>query len=151
MTQAKKEQAETMPKNEPEKVLTAEQLAEIAEQERIAAEAAFMADCEARAAELAKKYNVSKVYIYVGVSPNGEKIVGYIKEPSYIQKIVALDKIATVGMFMAADELRESLTLKDESDPRTYITSSDCDAYRLGMTGTCATMIEVVSNTFKKK
>lgn len=106
---------------------------------------------EQKAASLAAKYNTPKVHVYVGVSPEGEKIVGFIKEPSYLQKIVALDKIATVGMFMAADELRQTLTLKEESDPRTYETATEFDGYRLGMTGTCMTMIEVVQNSFKKK
>lgn len=106
---------------------------------------------EDMARTLAEKYKVPKVHVYVGVSPEGEKIVGFIKEPSYLQKIVALDKIATVGMFMAADELRQTLTLKEESDPRTYETAAEFDGYRLGMTGTCMTMIEVVQNSFKKK
>lgn len=114
-------------------------------------EAAYMADLEAHAASLAAKYNTPKVHVYVGVSPEGEKIIGFIKDPSYLQKIVALDKIATVGMFMAADELRQTLTLKEESDPRTYETAAEFDGYRLGMTGTCMTMIEVVQNSFKKK
>jgi len=114
-------------------------------------ESAFMSELEAHAGQLAVKYGTPKVHVYVGVSPEGEKIIGYIKEPSYLQKVVALDKIATAGMFMAADELRQVLTIKEESDPRTYETAADFDGYRLGMTGTCMTMIEVVQNSFKKK
>lgn len=101
---------------------------------------------------LAKKYGVAKVHVYVGVDPiTNENVVGFMKEPSYIQKVLAMDKIATTGMFMAGDELREVLTLKEESDPRTYGESSDCDKFRLAMATICVTMIEVVQNTFKKK
>ncbi|HXS58984.1 MAG TPA: hypothetical protein VN726_22830 [Hanamia sp.] len=104
------------------------------------------------AKELARKYNVSKVHVYIGIDKStNERIVGFLKEPNYLQKVFALDKIATVGMFAAGDELREALTLKEESDPRTYSTSQDCDCYRLGMTGTCVPIIEVINNSFKKK
>jgi len=106
----------------------------------------------AKAEELAKKYGVSKVHVYVAIEPETkERIVGYLKEPNYMQKLFAMDKIATVGMFAAGDEMREALTLKDESDPRTYSTTSDCDPYRLGMTGSCIPIIEVIQNSFKKK
>ena len=101
---------------------------------------------------LAKKYNVSKVHVFVGVDPiTDERVVGFLKEPSYLQKICTLDKIASVGIFAAGDELREVLTLKEESDPRTWQETPDCDAYRLGMTGTCVPIVEVIQNAFKKK
>lgn len=105
-----------------------------------------------RAEELARKYNVSKVHVYVGIEPNtNERVVGYLKEPNYMQKLFAMDKISSVGIFAAGDELREALTLKEESDPRTYEASSLNDSYRLGMTGTCVPIIEVIKNSFKKK
>lgn len=111
-----------------------------------------IAGYEADAAALARKYNVSKVHVYIGIDgATKERIVGFLKEPNYLQKIFALDKIATVGMFAAGDELRQALTLQEESDPRTYSTASDCDGYRLGMTGTCIPIIEVIKNSFKKK
>jgi hypothetical protein len=107
-----------------------------------------------KADELAKKYGVSKVHVYVAIEPDTkERIVGYLKEPNFTQKLFAMDKIATVGMFSAGNDLREALTLKGEgeSDPRTYNTTSDCDPYRLGMTGFCIPIIEVIQNSFKKK
>ena len=107
-----------------------------------------------RAKELARKYNVSKVHIYVGIDKKTkERIVGYLKEPNYIQKIMAMDKIATVGIFMASDELRQALTLKEpnESDYRTYDDSGLFDEYKLGMAGAATTILEVVKNSFKKK
>ena len=107
---------------------------------------------EAEAAELAKKYGVSKVHVYVGVDPEtDERVVGFMKEPNYLQKIVTLDKIATVGIFVAGDELREAITLREESDPRTYSETPDCDVYRLGMVGTCVPIVNVIQNSFKKK
>lgn len=104
------------------------------------------------AAALAVKYKVSKVHVYVAIAPEtNERVVGFLKEPSYLQKIVALDKIATVGPFMAGDELREVLTIREESDPRTFDISSNCDCYRMGMTGACIPIIDMIKNSFKKK
>ena len=101
--------------------------------------------------DFAKKHEVAKVHLYVGLGVDNERVVGYIKEPSYLQKIMAMDKIATVAPFIAAEEMRDLLTLKEESDPRTYSTANDCDKYRLGMTSVCLGIIEVGVNAFKKK
>jgi len=109
-------------------------------------------DAEEICIDLAKKYSTPKVHIYIGIiEETNERVVGYLKDPTYIQKVVAMDKINSVGMFMAAEELREALTLKDESDERTYSTSPSCDGFRLGMAGVCMTMIDVIKNSFKKK
>jgi hypothetical protein len=99
------------------------------------------------AANMAKKYSISKVHVFVVITDEGERVAGYLKEPSYVQKLMAMDKIATTGPFMAGDELRESLTLKDESDARVYTV----DEYKLGMASKCITMIEAYGNAFKKK
>jgi len=110
------------------------------------------AEFEAKATELAKKYGVTKVHVYVGIdSETDERIVGYIKEPSYIQKIFTLDKIATGGMFAAADSLLDILVLREESDPKTFESVPAFENYKLGMVGTCVGIIEVVQNSFKKK
>lgn len=106
---------------------------------------------EQQAEVIAKRIGISKVHVYVGIDDNNDRVVGFIKEPSRMQKLFAMDKIATVGPFMAGEELRDALTLKDDSDPRTYSDSADCDKYVLGMTGTCVTIIEVAQNSFKKK
>jgi uncharacterized protein YciI len=105
-----------------------------------------------KAVELAKKYGVQKVYVYVAIDPvTDERIIGYLKEPSYIQKIMAMDKIATVGPFMAGEEMRGVLTLKEESDSRTFEEVAAYDSYRIGMATEAMRMIEVVENSYKKK
>jgi hypothetical protein len=102
---------------------------------------------------LAEKYNVPRVHIYVGIGENNERIVGYLKEPTYMQKAFCMDKLTTVGMMAAGEEMRSILTLTDEneSDPRTYSTASDCDKYRMGMATTCVSLLEIAANAFKKK
>ena len=111
-----------------------------------------VAEFEAIAEGLAKKYNVLKVHVYIGIDPEtNERIVGYLQEPNYIQKIFTLDKIASVGMFSAADALREIITLQSESDPRTFEDHPANDGYKLGMVGTCIPIVDVIQNSYKKK
>ena len=101
---------------------------------------------------LAKKYNVAKVHIYIGLADEtNERIVGYLKEPSYQQKIMAMGKLATTDPFLAAEEMRGVLTLQEESDERTYSEANLCDKYRAGMATTCLGFLEVATNAFKKK
>ena len=110
------------------------------------------AEFEAKATELAKKYGVTKVHVYVGIDPEtNDRIVGYLKEPSYTQKIFILDKTAQGLMFATADSMLDTLTLKEESDPKTYESIPLWESYRLGMVGTCVSIIETVQNSFKKK
>lgn len=101
---------------------------------------------------LAAKYGVSKVHIYIGIEPETkERVVCYLKEPNYIQKIYVMDKMAQSMPFAAGDELRDLITLKEESDPRTYLENSAYDNFRLGVVGTCVQIIDVIQNSFKKK
>lgn len=104
-------------------------------------------DYEQVAEQLAKKYNVSKVHVYVGKTDEGEDVVGFIKEPTYAQKLFAMDKIATNQVFSAGDAMRESLLIREESDPRTY----EEEKYMLGIAGECVKIIDAAQNTFKKK
>src|ERR1035437_6208510 len=103
-----------------------------------------------KAIELAKKYSTPKVHVFVAIVPETkERIIGFLKEPSYIQKLAVMDKIHAEMMFIASEELRGVLTLQEESDPRTYSTANECDKYRLGMAATCIGMIEATKNEFK--
>ena len=108
---------------------------------------------EQAAEVLAKKHNVPKVHIYIGLGEGNERIVGYLKEPSYIQKLMAMDKFNSVGAIMAGEEMREALTLTGEfeSDERTYSKANACDKYRAGMATTCIRFMDVAANAYKKK
>lgn len=110
-----------------------------------------MKEYQKKAEEIAKAINASKVHIYVAKDEEGNDVVGYIKDPSYIQKLAAMDKVATVGPFMAGEELRQILTIQEHSDSRTYAASSECDKYRLGMASRCLEIVEIAANEFKKK
>lgn len=102
--------------------------------------------------QLAKKYNVSKVHPVVQIDKDTkERTVCYLKEPNYLTKIRVMDKAATIGVYTAADELREACVLKDESDPITYGESSECDRHKLGATDFALTLVARLQQQFKKK
>ncbi len=107
---------------------------------------------EQAADALAKKYSVAKVHIYIALADGtNERVVGYLKEPSYLQKIMAMGKLSTTDPMLAAEEMRGVLTIEEESDERTYSTANSCDKYRAGMATTCLGFLEVAVNAFKKK
>lgn len=104
-------------------------------------------EINAKADELAKKYGVSHVHVYLNADNSEDPVVGFIKEPTYAQKLMALDKLTTSGPMLAGEELRQSLVLAEESDQRVLVE----DRYKLGMATTCITILEVAQNDFKKK
>ena len=108
---------------------------------------------EERCVELATKYNVPKVHVCVQVKDDelNTRVVSYFKEPNYMTKLGLMDKAGTVGIHMAADELRLICQLKEESDPLTYSEHFTSDVYKLGLAQYCIGIIELISDKFKKK
>lgn len=104
--------------------------------------------------ELAKTHNVSQVHCCVQVKRDDgsmERIVSYIKEPSYMTKLALMDKAAQVGIMMAGEEFRLLCQLKDESHRLTYIEHHEADKYKLGVTRFCVDIIELVQDELGKK
>lgn len=107
---------------------------------------------EARADELAKQYNVSKVHPIVTIDfDTQERHVCYLKEPLYDTKIRVLDKVQQIGAFSAGEELRRACVLTKESDPVTYGDTPECDRYKMCAVDEAMSMIRKFQNQFKKK
>jgi hypothetical protein len=106
-------------------------------------------DVELIAKQLSAKYNCT-VQPLVFQKDNGEKIIGYIKEPSRILKARTLDAAAT-GSFTAGLTLFDTCLLKQESDPRLYSDKSEDDAIVLGGALAAIDMIKIQVNEFIKK
>jgi hypothetical protein len=105
-----------------------------------------------KADELAIKKGVSKVFPVVQVNPDTfERAVCYLSEPNYSTKIRVMDKATSSGIYTAADELREAVILKEDSDSITFGDSPECDPYKMGVTDFCLGMINRYQNQFKKK
>lgn len=111
-----------------------------------------IAKYDVRAAELAKAKSISKVHPVVQIDPDTlERKVCYLSEPNYLTKIRVMDKATTIGIYTAADELREACLIKEASDPITYGDAPECDRYKLGVTDYALTMVTRLQNQFKKK
>lgn len=111
-------------------------------------------EIEKKCEELKTKHNVSLVYPCVQFKNDGtnERVICYIAEPRFLDKLSLMDKSATLGMFHAANELRELYTLKEESNPLTYGESFECDRYKLGVTRFCLfNLVDTAENQYKKK
>lgn len=94
----------------------------------------------------------SKVHPVVFIDAESkERTVCYLKEPNYATKIRVMDKTTTIGLFSAADELREACTIKEHSSPITYGDGPECDKYKMGVTDYCLTIVNRMRNQFKKK
>lgn len=105
-----------------------------------------------KAEALARQKAVSKVHPVVQIDPDSlERKVCYLSEPSYATKIRVMDKATTIGIYTAADELREACLIKEASDPITYGEAPECDRYKLGVTDYALTMVTRLQDMFKKK
>lgn len=111
-----------------------------------------VANYEAIATGLATKYGIVKVHIYVGLeNETNQRVVAYLKEPTFLQKMYAMDKLTTIGAFASGNELRDAVILKEESNPLTYGEGNECDKYKMAIISNCIEMIEVAKNAFSKK
>jgi hypothetical protein len=113
---------------------------------------AELEDYQNTADALAKQLNVSKVHVVVQVVPeNLERKVCYLKEPNYVTKIRVMDKATSLGVYTAAEELREISVIKESSDAITYSESPESDDFKLGIVDYCLGMVSRLQNQFKKK
>ena len=110
------------------------------------------ADYQETADQLAKNLGISKVHIVVQIDPvTLERKVCYLKEPNYLTKIRVMDKATTLGVYTAAEELRELSVIKESSDAITYSDTPESDRYKLGVVDYCLGMVTRLQNQFKKK
>jgi hypothetical protein len=105
-----------------------------------------------KAEQLAKELNASKVHVVVQMKPDTfERAVCYLREPNYLTKVRVMDKAASLGVYTAAEELREMSVIKEHSDSLTYSDHYESDRYKIGILDYCLGMISRLQNQFKKK
>lgn len=111
-----------------------------------------VAQYDEKASQLAKELSVSKVHVVVQINPEtNERAVCYLKEPNYLTKVRVMDKAAGLGVYTAAEELREMCIIKEHSDPITCSDHYESDRYKMGILDYCLGMINRLQNQFKKK
>lgn len=107
-----------------------------------------------KAEELTQEYKSKGVYqvnpIVFRDERTGEDIVGFFKEPSRMAKMAVMDK-ALMGGYSAAEEIVDSVLIKEHSDPRMYSESQEFDDIRMGVVMAVYNSIKFKSNLLKKK
>lgn len=107
-----------------------------------------------KAEELTQEYKSKGVYrvnpIVFRDESTGEDIIGFFKEPSRMAKMAVMDK-ALMGGYSAAEEIVDSVLIKEHSDPRMYSESQEFDDIRMGVVMAVYNSIKFKSNLLKKK
>jgi hypothetical protein len=105
---------------------------------------------EAHALELEKKYSCKILPVAFIDEDNGEKIIGYMKEPPRMVKYRVFDK-ASHSPFTAASELLEACLIQEESDPRILSERPEHDKFNLGAAAAALSLLTLSASTYKKK
>lgn len=112
----------------------------------------ILEQAEEKAEQLTIEYKEKGVFkIHAVVFKSGEEdIIGFIKEPSRMAKMAVLDK-AMLGGYSAAEEILDSVLLKEHSDPRMFSESQEFDDIHMGLVMAVYNLIKFKTNTLKKK
>jgi len=109
-----------------------------------------VSEIEAKVKDLEAKHK-TKVFSCVMLRPvTNERVIAYIKEPDFRNKLILMDKASTLGAFQASDELRMLYLIREESHPLTYADSSEADTFKLGVVNFCTEMITMATDQLKK-
>lgn len=106
-------------------------------------------ELELKAKELSEKHGCV-VHPLLFDDGNGGHVSGFIKEPSRIVKMRALDK-SFQSPITAASELLDVCLIKEESDARIYSESPENDHIYIGAAMAAMDMVKMSVNQFKKK
>ncbi len=102
--------------------------------------------------QLALAKGFSKVHVCLQVDPKTfERKVCLIQHPNFTTQLSIMDKMTQMGLFMGANDLRESCLMKEESDAITYGDSMECEPYKMGVVSFCVGIIETIRGQYKKK
>lgn len=114
---------------------------------------AELSDYDKQCEALAIKYGVSKVHcaVFVDTEHENTRRACFLKEPNFPTKIAVMDKVLSIGEVAGSNELREAITLRDESDPLTYGNTPESDQYKLGVINFCRSIILSRLNVYYKK
>lgn len=105
-----------------------------------------------KAKEISAKIGGAEVHPIIVIDPiTFERKECYVKEPSFLQKLDALDKAMEIGVYKSAFILFEQIVLKDHSDAITFSDAPGSDAYKLGAVTEVSALVKMYQNQFKKK
>lgn len=105
-----------------------------------------------RCEELCKEHNTINVHCYVSAQrgADGNRVVGYFKEPSFETKLIILDKANQFTPLLAAHELMQATLIREASSVEITSELPTFDAFRIGAVMFCLYIIKVHNNVLKK-
>lgn len=107
---------------------------------------------EEKAQEIAKARGVQSVHPVVFIKPDThERIVAYLRQPTFTEKLYAMDTAISAGVYMSASNLMELLLIKEESHQLATSDAPQADDVRMGIVDYCLNMVSRYQNQFKKK
>jgi len=80
-----------------------------------------------------------------------ERKVCYVREPSWIQKLDAMDKSMELGVYKSGFILFEQIVIKEHSDAVMFSDTAESDTYKLGAVTEVIGLVKMYQNQFKKK
>jgi hypothetical protein len=107
---------------------------------------------ETKATEIAKERGVPKVHPVVFIQPTTfKRIVAYLRQPTFSEKLFAMDQALTAGVYMSANNLAELLLIREHSDPLCVAESTEADDVKMGIVDYCMGLVSRYQNQFAKK
>jgi len=104
-----------------------------------------------KAEALTKKEGV-KVYPIIFIDKDETDLVfGFVKEPSFLVKARAMDKVYTGMGFSANLEILQSCILTEHSDPRLLSETYPNDRFKLGAAKYCGDLLLMAKDQTEKK
>jgi hypothetical protein len=107
---------------------------------------------ETKATEIAKERGVPKVHPVVFIQPiTFKRIVAYLRQPTFSEKLFAMDQALTAGVYMSANNLAELLLIREHSDALCVAESTESDDVKMGIVDYCMGLVSRYQNQFAKK
>lgn len=107
-----------------------------------------IASYEAKAIEISKERGVPKVHPVVFIQPvTFKRIVAYLRQPTFAEKLHAMDQALTAGVFISSNNLMELLLIREHSDA---LIETDDDA-KMGVVDYCMGLVSRYQNQLQKK
>ncbi len=109
--------------------------------------AAKAEEVKQHAAELSARLGVKVSPVtFIVDGQASEFIIGYVKEPTRLTKMRAIDKVNQGQASFAYQELLESCLIKEESDARILSEKPEHDKYNLGAAQFCGNLLVMATD-----
>lgn len=108
-------------------------------------------EVKAKAEELSEKMGVKVLPMTFRGNDENDLVVGFLKEPPFLVKARAMDKMYAGMSFTAGMDIMEACLIKEETDPRILSPLPINDTYKLGAIKFCGELVTYRVDITEKK